>query len=214
MNNLATIMAETLPYVNAYGQIHKLFTAITKAAVPPKFTYDFLSSVLELKSGSHRAMIPLMKRLGFLDQSSVPTQLYKDYRDDALAKATMAKAIKAAYSPLFIAHEYVHTLGKNELAGKIKNVTGLGENDPMVNVIVGTFTELCKLADFQHKVEDLQASKQKPKTATDAEEKRSQMEMPKLGISYTINLNLPATTEIEVFNAIFKSLKEHILLGK
>jgi hypothetical protein len=33
----------------------------------------------------------------------------------------------------------------------------------------------------------------------------------KMGISYTINLNLPATTEIEVFNAIFKSLKEYIL---
>ena len=32
-----------------------------------------------------------------------------------------------------------------------------------------------------------------------------------LGISYTINLNLPATTEIEVFNSIFKALKEHIL---
>ena len=31
-----------------------------------------------------------------------------------------------------------------------------------------------------------------------------------LGISYTINLNLPATTDIQVFNAIFKSLKEHI----
>jgi hypothetical protein len=33
----------------------------------------------------------------------------------------------------------------------------------------------------------------------------------KLGLSYTINLNLPATTEIEVFNAIFKSLREHLL---
>jgi hypothetical protein len=31
------------------------------------------------------------------------------------------------------------------------------------------------------------------------------------GISYTINLNLPATTDVEVFNAIFKSLKENIL---
>ena len=33
----------------------------------------------------------------------------------------------------------------------------------------------------------------------------------KLGLSYTINLNLPATTEIEVFNAIFKSLRENLL---
>jgi hypothetical protein len=32
-----------------------------------------------------------------------------------------------------------------------------------------------------------------------------------LGLSYTINLNLPATSDITVFNAIFKSLKEHLL---
>ena len=30
-------------------------------------------------------------------------------------------------------------------------------------------------------------------------------------ISYTINLNLPPTTNVEVFNAIFRSLKENLL---
>jgi len=32
-----------------------------------------------------------------------------------------------------------------------------------------------------------------------------------LHLSYTINLNLPATSDVAVFNAIFKSLKEHLL---
>ena len=32
-----------------------------------------------------------------------------------------------------------------------------------------------------------------------------------LRLGYTINLNLPATTDIAVFNAIFKSLREHLL---
>jgi len=35
--------------------------------------------------------------------------------------------------------------------------------------------------------------------------------LSKLGLSYTINLNLPATSDIAVFNAIFKSLREHLL---
>jgi hypothetical protein len=30
-------------------------------------------------------------------------------------------------------------------------------------------------------------------------------------LGYTINLNLPATSDPAVFNAIFKSLKEHLL---
>jgi hypothetical protein len=32
-----------------------------------------------------------------------------------------------------------------------------------------------------------------------------------MNLSYTINLNLPATSDISVFNAIFKSLKENML---
>jgi hypothetical protein len=32
-----------------------------------------------------------------------------------------------------------------------------------------------------------------------------------LNLGYTINLNLPATSDIAVFNAIFKSLKENLL---
>ncbi len=32
-----------------------------------------------------------------------------------------------------------------------------------------------------------------------------------MNLSYTINLNLPATSDVAVFNAIFKSLKENLL---
>jgi hypothetical protein len=32
-----------------------------------------------------------------------------------------------------------------------------------------------------------------------------------LNLAYTINLNLPATSDQTVFNAIFRSLKEHLL---
>ncbi len=34
-----------------------------------------------------------------------------------------------------------------------------------------------------------------------------------LNLAYTINLNLPSTTDQAVFNAIFKSLREHLLNG-
>jgi hypothetical protein len=53
------------PYVNAYGNLSKLFAGIKNASVPPKFTHDFMTTALGLKSTSYRAMIPLLKRLGF-----------------------------------------------------------------------------------------------------------------------------------------------------
>ena len=71
--------------------------------------------------------------------------------------------------------------------------------------------ELFKLADFtgKHKIEI--KKRQADEGAIEKLPHEPVEKLRQLGISYTINLNLPATTEVEVFNAIFKSLKEHIL---
>jgi len=141
-------MAESLPYVNGYGGIQKLFTVVKSASVPPKFTQDYMSSVLGLKSSSYRAMIPLLKKLGLIDQGNVPTQAYKDYRDNSLSGSVMARKIREAYAPLFAAHEYAYKLDKNDLESKIKSVTGAGDDDSNLYAIVGTFKELSKLATW------------------------------------------------------------------
>ncbi len=136
------------PYVNAYGKVTELLHGIKQASVPPKFTIDFISSSLGLKSSSYRAMIPLLKRMGFLDQSNVPTQVYKDYRDDAQSGAVLAKQIRDAYSEIYAAHEYAHKLQKGELKSKFKTALGLSDDDPNLGSVIGTFSTFVKLADF------------------------------------------------------------------
>ncbi len=204
-------MAKYPPYVNSYGQLPKLFAEIKKASVPPKFTQDFMSSMMGLKSSSYRAMIPLLKNLGFLDQSSIPTQDYKDFRDDAKSGSVMARRIKETYSDLFTAHEYAYKLNKEELSGKLITILGLSKDDKNISYVVGTLQELFKLADFTGKHKPEEKKKQISSESLEKPPQQTQEKQTQLGISYTINLNLPATTEVEVFNAIFKSLKEHIL---
>lgn len=209
------------PYVNAYGKISDVLEAIKAASVPPKFTNDFIYTVLGLKSTSYRAMVPLLKNLGFLDQTSVPTQIYKDYRDDAHSKTILGAQVKEAYKELFQANEYAHKLKKEEVRAKLKTVLGVSDDDPNLPNVVGTFLELVKFSDFEGKGK-AHTKKETKEEKTDNEHisfaTKSEHVMTsqadsnlKLGISYTINLNLPATTEIEVFNAIFKSLKENLL---
>lgn len=139
-------MAEYPPYVNAYNGIPKLFEKIKTAAVPPKFTVDFLNTVLELKSSSYRAMIPLLKKVGFLDQGNVPTQAYKDFREHSLSGSIMAERLKEAYASLFAANEYAQNLNKKELMSKLRSLTGAAEDDPYIPSVAGTFLELSKLA--------------------------------------------------------------------
>ncbi len=204
------------PYVNGYGNIPKLFKAIKDASVPPKFTNNFMQTALGLKSTSFRAMIPMLKRLGFIDQANVPTQAYKDFRDESLSGAVIADRLKDAYSDLFSANEYAYKLNKEDLQSKLKTVTGAAADDKYIPLVIGTFIELVKLADFEGKAKKTQKKKEaevikEPELQPQPPTVLSQHPATRLGISYTINLNLPATTEIEVFNAIFKSLKEHIL---
>lgn len=207
------------PYVNAYNKLADVFTAIKSAAVPTKFNQDFLHTMLGLKSSSYHAMIPLMKRLNFLDPTNQPTQIYKDYRDENNSKAIMAQQVKATYVDLFKASEFAYKLKKEEVSSKLKTLLGVGNDDAALPNVVGTFMELVKLSDFEGKHK---APPKKPDTPTDEKTPPPPAQLfsaaatnngdeVKFGISYTINLNLPATTEIEVFNAIFKSLKENLL---
>ncbi len=205
------------PYISGYGSISELFSKICQAAVPPKFTQDYMTTVLGMKSSSHRALIPLLKKLGFLDQANIPTEAYKAYRDSSKSQQVMAEQLRAAYSDVYQVHEYAHELGKEELVSKLRTLTGAGEDDRNIRDVASTFLELRKLADFSGKEAD--NSKTIPEPIRKSElEPHLEIKAPlhksrqaSFGISYTINLNLPATTDVEVFNAIFKSLKENIL---
>ena len=202
-------MAE-LPYVYSYGKIRYLFEKIKEASAPPKFTQDFISTSLGFTSSSDRAFPNLLKRLGFIDGSNVPTEAYHHFRDDTRSKQVMAQQIRLGYNDLFKVNEYAYKLSKGELIAKVKQLTGLGENDNVLGAIVGTFMGLRDLADFETIVSGVSPKRVDKKVAETEPESRAEGTL-KLGMSYTIVLNLPATTDIAVFNAIFKSLKENIL---
>jgi Family of unknown function (DUF5343) len=208
-------VAEYPPYVNAYNGIPTLFKKIKAAAVPPKFTVDFLSTVLDLKSSSYRAMIPLLKKLGFIDPANVPTQAYKDFREDSSSGAVMAERLKDAYKSLFQANEYAWKLSKEDLTAKLRSLTGAAEEDQYIPAVAGTFLALSRLSRWEgvtpRKKESATDNSDKADDGSGGRKRTEDLADGRLRLSYTINLNLPATTEIEVFNAIFKSLRENLL---
>jgi len=195
------------PYVFAYGKIGILFEKIKEAAVPPKVTNDFLYTKLGLKSTSYRPMIPFLKRLGFIGDGNVPTAVYRNYRDKKKSKFIMAQCIRNAYKDLFAANEYAFKLKKEEVISKLNTVLGTPADDKIIPKVAASFLALCNLADFE-----IKEVVEKTKTPEKIEEMAApQQSAARLGISYTINLNLPPTTDVEVFNAIFKALKENLL---
>jgi len=201
------------PYIENYGKISEVFKKIQEAQVPAKFTNDFIYTVLGLKSTTYRGFIPLLKKLGFIDEANVPQIPYREYRDPTKSKVIIANQIRVAYKELFAANEYANKLKREEVLSKLNSLLGTPVDDPYTPKAAATFIELSKLGDFENVISEVNPveSYQKPDDVQSEVKIIQSNTMPKLGISYTINLNLPATNDVEVFNAIFKALKEHLL---
>lgn len=198
-----------VPYVNAYGSISKALERIQTASTPERFTQDFLATKLNLKGGSAKPLIPFLKRTGFLNGDGTPTELYKEFRNESLRPAAAAQAVKEGYAALYEINEYTHDLDDNELKGVVVQATGLEANSSMVKAMLASFKALRSFADFE--------STKPTNDVPGIEEPDEEMPEDKPGkpvnlkLGYTINLNLPATSDIAVFDAIFKSIRKHLL---
>ena len=202
-------MADKLPYVPTYGVITKALDKIKTAPAPERFTQDFLATKLGLKGGSAKPVIPYLKRIGFLGTDGAPTDRYKRFRNAANAGAAAAEALKQGYKVLYERNEYAHELNDKDLKGLIVEATGLEPESGTLRAIFGSFKALKAAAKFDAAE---QGAAEEAAEAAEPAPAGAELAAPlKMGLSYTINLNLPATSDIAVFNAIFKSLRDHLL---
>lgn len=205
-------MAEqTIPYVPSYGAITKTLEKIKAASTPDRFTQDFLANKLDLKGGSPKPVIPYLKRSGFLASDGTPTNLYKTFRNPSQSGAAAAEALRKGYAALYEINEKVHTLNDAELNGLIVQVTGQGGDSGTTKAMIGSFKALKQFADFEAVPAPDVAEEQGGGEEIPPPIPEGRGQPPALRLGYTINLNLPPTSDIAVFNAIFKSLREHLL---
>jgi hypothetical protein len=209
--------AEFPPYVQATGILSTALKKIIDAPPPPRFTQDFLTAKLGFKKGSANAVIPFLKRIGFIGSDGVPTDLYNKFRNPSKAGRAMVDGMKIGYQDLYSRNEYWQELGKKELSGLVIEATGTSPTSSTLKAILGTIDVLKEYTKFDV-AEDNNADAiiEKAIPIKEAEEPLSlghKRHKDDLGInlSYTINLNLPETSDIAVFDAIFRSLKENLL---
>lgn len=208
--------SEPVPYVNAYGNITKALERIKTASTPDRFTQDFLSTKLALKGGSARPVLPFLKRTGFVGTDGAPTSRYKRFRNSASSGAAAAEALRAGYQALYEINEYAHELSDDELKGVVVQATGAAEGSSTVRAIVGSFKALKAFATFDDGADDYElANEEDEEDEQEGQQERCDLDaegLPRgLRLGYTINLHLPATSDVAVFNAIFKSLRENLL---
>jgi hypothetical protein len=203
-----------LPYVTATGNVERALLAVKSAATPDKVTQDFVKTILKIPGGSGTQMNSLLKKLGFVNADGTPSDIYKRFRNPVSAGAAAAEALRFGYAPLFKRNEFWHALPDDQLRGLIIEETGQEDESPVVTMTLNTIKGVKKYANFGKPEPDVKPpAVLEPAAFTPPPTPAAQTQTLGLNLGYTINLNLPATSDIAVFNAIFKSLKDNLLKG-
>ena len=85
---------------------------------------DFVLTKMDIKGGTGRAILPFLKKIGFVNSDGAPSELYRQFRNPSTGGLAVAKAIKIGYKPLQSVNEYFYDLKDAELLAAIVQVTG------------------------------------------------------------------------------------------
>lgn len=204
-------MTDSYPYMVANGKISQILDKIKKAAEPTKFTHAFLKQ-LGFASTNDRAIIPLLKRLEFINEDGSPTEKYKDLRDTTRFRNVLAEQIKNLYSDLYSINTKIHEANENEIKGAISRVTG--KDATSVNRFYATYKTLTDIAEFEEPTPMKAKTEVKEETSKNLAKDTPKVKIPSTispDFHYNIQIHLPATTDIAVYNAIFQSIKENLM---
>ena len=210
-------------YLMTTKNLGAFFQAISNAQAPQKFTTNFLLQ-LGFKSTSDRLFIQMLKGLSFLDSNGVPIERYFQFLDNSQSKYILSDAIKEVYSDLFQINIRANEMSETEVKNKLKTIFQGKKSDDILRLMTKTFKGLCELGDFNH---SNNLVKQDPKIEIQ-EDKHNERNynIPNYDhqnlsslvnksisteLHYNIQIHLPETKDIAVYDAIFESLKKHLL---
>ena len=197
------------PYTLNTGKIKPFLEHVKSAKKPPKVNRNYLESA-GFKSKNDRALMKMMKFIGFLDSSGVPTDVWHGYRDPKRSEEVLAKAIRTAYSDLFGMYDDAFSKDDEALRSYFSSKTDVGK--ATVDYIVLTFKNLCKYADFGAVPAEVTVSK--PTVSLPPREEIT----PKVKIAPSLQLNIeihiaPDTSD-EKIETVFKNMKKYLLTNE
>lgn len=197
------------------GKFPEFFAKIRSVGKPSKVDPDYLKTIT-FGASSYRAMIPLLKELGFLDSSGAPTKAWVDYRGSE-NRRVLGEAVKGAYRELFEMYEDAHTRSDDELSSFFRAHTNAG--DDIVKRIVSTFKALCSLSDMGA-ASSLGAEEPPKPEATSGESAkdsnganqsvRSSPSQAAPSVHIDIQIHISAESSPEQIDQIFSSMAKHL----
>jgi Family of unknown function (DUF5343) len=198
-------------YLMTTKNLAKILATIQNAQAPKQFTTRFLAT-LGFPSAGDRLIIGVLKSIGFLTAEGSPTKRYFEYLDQTQSKRVLAEGIREAYADLFQINRKANELSNGEIKNKLKTITQGQVSDSVLDKMAMTLKALAQHADFVTTPSaEKEATKIENPPAADDLDSTPTGRINLGGLVYNIQLILPADRDQAVYDALFRSLKEHLL---
>lgn len=201
----------SLPYTSSPGVLRRVLEKIPTSEKPSVFNTDFLGTVMGATGGAARPIIPILKATGLLNQNGAPTELYAQFQTEAGRPAAALQALQNGFREIFRRNQYAHRASEQELIDLIVAITGLPKKEGIVRYILTTFQAFQELAKNARDTEDAGTAEAGKPAAEPQQTETGTGLGGGLQLAYNINVVLPETTNVEVYNAIFRSLRGNLL---
>jgi hypothetical protein len=204
-------------YTQKPGALPAYFDAVLDAQPPERFSYKFLEN-LGFTSTNDRLFVGILKDLGFLNADGGPHQRYYDFMDRSQSRFVLADAIRDAFSDLFAVNKKANELSAEETKNKLRTLYAGKKTDKVIDRIAKTFTALCEYAYFSKAPTVVKKDgDDQSKAIKEETQQKTDRGITAIGgtvsldsLQYHINIVLPESRDQAVYDAIFRSLREHL----
>lgn len=197
-------------YTTTPGKLKTVLQNLIEAERPDIFNKPYIEAYLGVSGGSAAPIPSVLKRVDFVGSDGKPTEWYAKFQTDGGRPEAALHGIKKAFGEIYKKNSFAHTQSEEKIKEIIVEITGLKKSDSIVSQIYGTFDA------FRSFIPDKYVSSKTDNDKADPDNTKNENpggsgSLNGLGISYHINIVLPETKDIAVFNAIFQSLKNNLL---
>ncbi|MFC4278308.1 DUF5343 domain-containing protein [Achromobacter aloeverae] len=197
-------------YTTVPGKLSGLLEKIRQVGVPPKASTQWLKS-LGFTSSNDASLLGVLKQIGLIDPSSVPTSSWQQYRG-AHHKKTLGDAIRSGYADLFAVYPDAWQRTQTELEHVFSTSTTAGKQ--VVAKTVTTFKNLCASAEFSPVAEQTNLSVHTDPLHTAVTSKPGNVHSNGIhgipAVHIDIQVHISADSSPEQIDQIFKSMGKHL----
>jgi hypothetical protein len=197
-------------YTTVTGKIKPLLEKMRTVGVPPKVTNAWLKTV-GFTSSNDSTLIGVLKFIGLIDQSSVPTSRWTAYRG-AKHQTVLGEAIRSGYAELYAVYPDAHARSNTELQHVFSTSSSAGQQ--VIGKTVQTFKALVDEAEFPASAAPTETTMQTGPLHTPAATQAPQIpHVPSSGgpeVHIDIQIHISPESTGQQIDKIFESMAKHL----